>query len=280
MRHARLGRALASALVLWTAIATAAVPTGETTLRLRIAWGGGAERQWQGTIELEHGTLSESAPLGIEADEPGSIWLEDRRVMVRQRSLRAYDGVDVLATAELSDKLIVRLWPVGNEKEKRRIEIALADLVAGSPSKNALDEQGNQLLVSRSPGDKLRVSFERKSLVFAPGEVFEPALEPHQLGLPAGTPLKIKVQLTAAGARTWSKEYDTTTPADGAPATAIPLEIKLPETEGVCELAISAVNASLRERLAWKKPLAERTIQLIVVGEKAPRAPRPIRRRW
>ena len=96
--------------------------------------GWGAERQWQGTIELEHGTLSESAPLGIEADEPGSIWLEDRRVMVRQRSLRAYDGVDVLATAELSDKLIVRLWPVGNEKEKRRIEIALADLVAGSPS--------------------------------------------------------------------------------------------------------------------------------------------------
>ncbi len=269
---AALGWALASALVLWTAAATAAVPAGETTLRLRIAWGGGAERQWQGTIELEHGTLSESAPLGIEADEPGSIWLEDRRVDGSPAQLCAYDGVDVLATADLSDKLIVRLWPVGNEKEKRRIEIALADLVAGSPS-NPLDAQGNQLLVSRSPGDKLRVSFARKSLVFAPGEAFEAALEPHQLGLPAGTPLKIKVQLTAAGARTWSKEYDTTTPAEGAPATAIPLEIKLPETEGVCELAISAVNASLRERLAWKKPLAERTVQLIVVGDKAPRAP-------
>jgi hypothetical protein len=263
---------LAGALLLWASAATAAAPAGETTLRLRIAWGGGAERQWQGTIELEHGALSESAPLGIEADEPGSIWLEDRRVMVRQRSLRAYDGVDVLATAELNDKLIVRLWPVGNEKEKRRIEIALADLVAGSPS-SLLDEQGNQLLVSRSPGDKLRVSFAREGLVFAPGEVFEPTLEPHQLGLPAGTPLKIKVQLTAAGARTWSREYDTTTPAEGAPATAVPLEIKLPETEGVCELAISAVNASLRERLAWKKPLAERNIQLIVVGDKAPRAP-------
>ena len=83
-----LGWALASALVLWTAAAAAAVPAAETNLRLRIAWGGGAERQWQGTIELERGTLSEAAPLGIEADEPGSIWLEDRRVMVRQRSLR------------------------------------------------------------------------------------------------------------------------------------------------------------------------------------------------
>ncbi|HTU25221.1 MAG TPA: family 10 glycosylhydrolase [Pirellulales bacterium] len=243
-------------------------------MRLRVAWGGGTERQWQGTIELEHGALSEVLPLGIEADEPGSIWLEDRRVMVRQRSLRAYDGVEVLATAELSDKLIVRLWPVGAEKDKRRIEIALADLVSGVPS-NALDQQGNELLVSRSPGDRLRVRFSRRSLVCSPGEVLESALEPHQLGLPAGTPLKIKVQLTAAGARTWSKEYDTTTPADGAPATAIPLEIKLPETEGVCELSISAVNASLRERLAWKKPLAERTVQLIVIGDKAVRAPTP-----
>ncbi len=51
------------------------------------------------------------------------------------------------------------------------------------------------------------------------------------------------------------------------------MEIKLPETEGVCELAISAFNASLRERLAWKKPLAERTVQLIVVGDKAAARP-------
>ncbi len=74
--------------------------------------------------------------------------------MVLPRSLRAYDGVDVLATADLDDKLVVRLWPVGNEKENRHVEkIALADLVAGSRS-SVIDSQGNQLLVSRSPGDR------------------------------------------------------------------------------------------------------------------------------
>jgi Glycosyl hydrolase-like 10 len=267
-----IGWAMAFAFALCAALTQTATAAGDTTLRLRIAWGGGAERQWQGTIELEHGALSEPIPLGIEADEPGSIWLEERRLMVRQRSLRAYDGVDVLATADLSDKLIVRLWPVGNEKDRRRIEISLAGLVAGAPS-NDLDAQGNQLLVSRSPGDRLRFSFQRSSLVFAPGEVFNASLEPHQLGLPPGTPLKIKAQLTVAGSRSWSKEYDTTTPAESGPASIVPLEIKLPETEGVCELSISAVNASLRERLAWKKPLAERTVQLIVVGDKPTRAP-------
>ncbi len=241
-------------------------------MRLRIAWGGGAERQWQGTIELEHGALGEAAPLGIEADEPGSIWLEDRRVMVRARSPRVYDGVDVLVTAGLDDKLIIRLWPVGKEKERPHRNPAERSGRRLSPG-NALDAQGNQLLVSRSPGDRLRVSFNHKSLVFAPGETFAASLEPHQLGLPAGTPLKIKVQLTAPGTRPWSKEFDTTTPAEGGPDSGVPLDIKLPETEGLCELAISAVNASLRERLAWKKPLAERTVQLMVVGDKAPRAP-------
>ena len=90
-------------------------------MRLRVAWGGGGERQWHGSIELADGTLAELQPLGIEADEPGSIWLDGAAVSIRQRSVRAYDGVDVLATADLSGKLVVRLWPMGQEKETRLV---------------------------------------------------------------------------------------------------------------------------------------------------------------
>ena len=50
-------------------------------MRVRIAWGGGAERLWEGTIAVSQGTLSEPRPLGIEADEPGSMWLEDGRLV-------------------------------------------------------------------------------------------------------------------------------------------------------------------------------------------------------
>ena len=42
-------------------------------LRVRIAWGGGAERLWEGTIAVSQGAISEPRPLGIEADEPGSM---------------------------------------------------------------------------------------------------------------------------------------------------------------------------------------------------------------
>ena len=48
--------------------------------------GGGAERRWEGTIAVSRGTLSEPRPLGIEADEPGSMWLEDGRLAIRQRT--------------------------------------------------------------------------------------------------------------------------------------------------------------------------------------------------
>ena len=60
-----------------------------------MAWGGGAERLWEGTIALSQGMLSEPQPLGIEADEPGSMWLEDGQLIIRQRTPRAYDGVDL-----------------------------------------------------------------------------------------------------------------------------------------------------------------------------------------
>ncbi len=53
-----------------------------------IAWGGGGERQWKGTVRLSDGTLTEPQALGVEADEPGSIWEADGQLFVHERSPR------------------------------------------------------------------------------------------------------------------------------------------------------------------------------------------------
>jgi hypothetical protein len=256
------------------ALVSAPAEAAEATLRLRIAWGGGNERQWHGSVELSDGTLTELMPLGIEADEPGSIWLDGAKVLIRQRSGRAYDGIDVLATADLSAKLTVRLWPVGEESETKRIDMGLKQLAEQSYT-TAIDTRGNQLLVIRSPGDKLRVTFRRSSLVFAPGEAFSGLLEPHLLGLPPNTALRVKAQLSGpGGGKGWAKEYDAVTPpAEGESAASIPIDFKLPEPEGVYDLTLTAINASLRDRLPWKRPVAERKVQLVIVGDKPSRAP-------
>ena len=142
-------------------------PAGGETMRVRIAWGGGAERLWQGTIAVSQGVLSEPHALGIEADEPGSMWLEDGRLQVRQRSSRRYDGVDLLVTAPLDAKLLVNLAAADDTRPPVQIEVPLEDL--SSEFRNLqLDDHDNHLLIRRTPGDLLRVSVAHPSLVFAP----------------------------------------------------------------------------------------------------------------
>ena len=84
-------------------------------VRVRIAWGGGAGRLWSGTIAVSDGAVSEPQPLGIEADEPGSMWIEPdppgTKLVIRQKSPRTYDGVDLLVSAPPTAKLLLRLSP-------------------------------------------------------------------------------------------------------------------------------------------------------------------------
>ena len=64
-------------------------------MRIRIEWGGGVAQKWEGTVSVNRGSLAEPNALGIEADEPGSTWLQDGALMIRQRSARTYDGIDL-----------------------------------------------------------------------------------------------------------------------------------------------------------------------------------------
>ncbi len=247
---------------------------------MRIAWGGGAERTWQGTISVSDGSISEPQPLGAEADEPGSMWLdanppgEHATLVVRQRSPRSYDGVDVLVSAAASAKLVVRLSAGEQHDHPATVEVPLADL-AGEFVNKELDKQGNRLLVMRAPGDSLRVRFARESLVFAPGEKFEFTLEPHHLPVPKGGNARIKIQLLGGGKELWSQEPDMR----GEQAESIPVEVPLPNAEGVYDVVVTAVNSprwsqAVRQPFSWKRTIAQRRVQLLVLDPQRPFGPR------
>ncbi len=121
----------------------------DVTLRLRIAWGGGAERVWRGTIALAGGTLSDLQALGIEADEPGSIWIAGAdRVEIRQASPRAYDGLDVTISGDRAARLSIRLSH-DQAAEPPSVDVSLGELV-DQPYDTDLDDAGNRLSVSRT----------------------------------------------------------------------------------------------------------------------------------
>ena len=242
---------------------------------VRVAWGGGAEKSWEGVIAVRapsgSGTIAQPRPLGIEADEPGSMWLDDGRLLVRQRSPRAYDGVDCVVTAPEDAKLSVQFTASGDPQPQRPIEVPLADI--STEFRNlSLDDRGNQLLVRRTPGDQLLVRISRPSMVFDPGETMRFDVLPHLLPLPADSRVQIQAQLLDAQQRQlWSKEQDVS--AGGK--EAVPLEVVLPKDEGVYDIAITAQQTvgwqrALRHTLRWKRAIAERKVQLVVVARQPP----------
>ena len=248
-------------------------------VRVRIAWGGGPDRTWQGTISTTDGSLSEPRPLGIEADEPGSMWLEDdpddnhqQTLVVRQRSPRGYDGVDVLVAAPPGAKLRVQLSTADDPAQTATVEVPLADLSDEFVNKE-LDNQGNRLLLMRTPGDSLRVRLSRDSLVFAPGEALKFTLTPHALPVARGSRIRVKVQLLGDGKELWAQQHDL----QAGDRAGIPLEIPLPQEEGVYDVAIAAVHnqnwsQAVRKPLNWKRTIAERRVQLLVLGPGRPAA--------
>ncbi|MEX2112951.1 MAG: hypothetical protein WD845_07180 [Pirellulales bacterium] len=236
-------------------------------MRLRIAWGGGAERIWHGSIRLSQGTFSELQALGIEANEPGAIWLAPDGIMIREPSLRAYDGIDVLVTAELESRLTVTLADDTSNISKT-IEVQLRDLVRQSHT-STLDSAENRLLVTRSPGDRLRVTCHRDNLVFSPGEMFKFELATHLVdGTAAGYRYWATITTSPGGQRVWSEEYQA-----GQESTATTVTMRMPEIEGVFDLTLAAVPTRLRDRLVPKKTLAERKLQFVVVAAEAPADP-------
>jgi hypothetical protein len=242
---------------------------------VRVAWGGGAEKTWEGSISVLGGTISQPRPLGIEADEPGSMWIEDGRLQIRQRSARNYDGVDIiindLGGTKLGPKLIVHLTAAGDTQPRPPIEVPLAEV--SSEFRDAqLDDRDNRLLVRRTPGDSLLVHMAHLSLVFDPGEKMHLDVVPHLLPVAAETHVQIAAQLLDAQQRQlWFSEKDVR----AGSLEPVPLDLTLPEDEGVYDIVITAQQNSgwqraLRPALRWKRGIAERRVQLVVLARKPP----------
>ena len=251
---------------------------GGEEFRLRIAWGGGVARQWQGTISLTEGSVSDPRLLGLEADEPGSMWIDRNArpggaVVVRQRSPRGYDGLDLLVSAPATARLLLQLSASDDDARPAAMSVPLAD-VAGEFLTRELDGRGNRLLVMRTPGDLLRVRMERDSLVFAAGETMKFLVEPHGLPPADGAKPQIKIQLLNSGGKElWSRQAEVA--GDGA--APMPVEIPLPAEEGVYDVAISELsNASwsqaVRQPLSWKRIIALRRVQIVVLQTGRPPA--------
>ena len=112
-------------------------------------------------------------------------------------------------------------------------------------------------------------------MVFSPGETMRFEVVPHLLPVAADTRVEIKAQLLDAQER---QLWSSTQEVRAGSGEAIPLELALPQDEGVYDIVIAAQqNAgwprALRQSLRWKRAIVERRVQLVVIARQPPPLP-------
>ena len=250
------------------------------TMRLRITFGGGQARIWTGWVTLSEGQFSNPQLLGLEPDEPGSMAMGVRLIQIRQPSPRSYDGLDIDVHAALDAVLRFRLAPADAPNDHRTFDIQLSDLIdgvhpSGEPEASRLDDKGNRLVVSRAPGDRLRVMYQRDSLIFRPGEALRYAIAPHLITLGAGEDVTLKTRIVSrmTGKRHDAQEKAVRTAEDGSIAVWGPHEFVVPGGDDVYDLIVTLEKPRLLEPLvganplASAKPLLERRCQFVAIDE-------------
>lgn len=243
----------------------------EQPVRLRIAWGGGEATRWSGSITLKGGSFSNVQLLGMEADAPGSAWLEGPQTL-RADAVRPhrFDGVDVTITPNGHPRLVVEL-KAEKSPTPLKAEVTLADALR-KPFRMVLDTRGNDLVVHRSPGDSLRIETHQDSLLFSPGEQFSFVVRPAVDEIEPSTSIDVEATLSPArhGEVVWRDQQRLPVPVSGHVSAT--LNIPLPEIEGVYDVRVKVTRPSGFRKgffpVGEPESLAERKFQLVVLDTK------------
>ena len=255
-----------SAMIVAAALSCTARAAEQVDLKIRLAWGGGEAVRWRGRIWLDNGTIERAIPIGLDEDSVRTFRALPTAVNIAAHNRRDYEAVDLSVRAPLSANLHVALgaW---NRTEPKIIAVPISKLVAGD-STESLDDQGNQLKIQRSPGDRLRVDVQRDHLVFSPGESWELRVRPHRLGTSFPTSAILQVQLFVGRSQTelWSQQQQLTINDSGAIDEKVSVTVPIPDQEGVYDLELAVVRPRARALIAARETVVRRRVQFVVLA--------------
>ncbi|MDO4574516.1 MAG: family 10 glycosylhydrolase [Planctomycetia bacterium] len=250
---------------------------GETlSVRLRISWGGQNPTPCFGLISVDTGSFHDLAPLSVDSENPCATRLASGQIHIQQNLPLSFGGCDVTLQAPPDAVLKIQLATHPHASSPEIQNVPLGDILKKNTPLTL--DNGIRLLLKRVPGDSLRLSMEKTQLVFAPGEKFRATLTP---ALFPATAAKAELSIQLFRARE-SFEIEQEKKSGVVPGVPTPVEIELPQEEGVYDLVFSLKNRSegrLMEpltrpltgnRFHAKNLLAERRVQLVVLSPELP----------
>ena len=124
----------------------------------------------------------------------------------------------------------------------------------------------------RISGDRLRVEFDRSSLVFEPRENFSFQIVPHALEIEDPTSLRCHVELSRSRSDEplWEQDVELRVTANGTFDALPPMTAPLPDAEGVYEINVSVYRKRFRHTFVRAKPIQTRKVQLVVIAPQPP----------
>ena len=141
-------------------------------LRLRIEWDSPVPQTWKGTLRADRGQFHQPQSLGVDANEQGSVWLEDPHTVKWMRpAARPYDGFDITYHGSSDGQLILNLQSADDPAVHVQHQLAVRELWSLHAQSIAAGDSP-RLVVRRVPGDWLAMDLNRDHLVFSPQAEF------------------------------------------------------------------------------------------------------------
>lgn len=256
-------------------------------LAVRVTWGGGRPRQWTGSIGVEiledrekdlaplppRGRFERLRTLATDEAANGSFHVDRGRILLHAPRPRTFDGIEMLLHDWSGASLTIELRPdSAAEDAVKRFSVPLGDVLAAR-LQEPLDDEGNRLIVTRAPGDDIRIRFpahagERCPTLRAPGEPLELLVQPV---IPVATTRgehSLRARLVdASGARSlFEADIPVGRPGEGTGSLAalreVPLVVPMPALAGGYEIQFSVAEAG---SLRWSRPVATRSVAVAVM---------------
>jgi hypothetical protein len=242
-----------------------------SAIRLRIAWGGGQPARWQGELRLTSGQFEKHRSLGMKS-RAAAVHPSSDVIRIRSSRPIAYEAFDVTIRAAKDAKLLITLSQPDSTTPPTKVALPVSELYQQQHNQ-VLDDDGNRLLIQRSPGDQLQVVLDRDHLVFSPGETWIIDVRPTRTPIRNGSFARLTTQVISRSTRRshHKAQYDLRPRENGELPSQDRIEIPIPETEGVYELIV-AVDEQRSASLFQGTTRVERAIQFVVVSSRVAKA--------
>ena len=208
------------------------------------------------------GNAFRSAPLGMEADEPGSMWESAGQIAIESRSIAGirWPGRDGPCPVE-REVWCCDSWPPISRGRAHTVEFNLSARSREQYASSQLDERGNRAIVRRAPGDRLRGERRASDADIQTGRTVYvgSATQPAEPGVRHAAALAAQLVGCAGAAKAlWTADQELNIPDSGQAAPSVSWTINAPEQEGVYDLVVSATKRTLQDRLLLWPTVDER----------------------